>query len=369
MKKIAWITADYFIDCDIDLIPRLNDYFDIRWCVVLPQKNSRYSEKELLEHKSRYIAKFFTIKYRFRDVKMIPFYISLIRYIIKCKPDLIYFNLQGYPYLAFLLSILLKKSQVILAVHQAEVHSGMKYKYLTKKYFDFLYGHFLNFHLFSKSQTDLFLKKWSGKNVFQIPLGLKDYGVSNAKPDQKKVVFLNFGNIIKSKNISLLIKAACNVYEYGYRNFSVKIYGSCKEWNSYSDLITYPGIFDVKIDLIPNEDIASLFCSSHYLVLPYSDVSQSGPLKIAFNYNIPVIASNLKEFQNEILNERTGFIFNNGELKDLERIMIYVIENHGTIYSVLKKNQRDDVRSRYSFQKIEKDYVRMFEDVVKLNKL
>jgi glycosyltransferase involved in cell wall biosynthesis len=248
-------------------------------------------------------------------------------------------------------------------VHQAQVHEGMKFQLITKLYFKFLHAWFNHFHLFSDSQAEIFKQKHPNKNVNVIPLGLKHFGQSDKVPSNDKIVFFNFGTIIKNKNIGILIEAACNLYEKGISNFKVRIVGACENWTPYESLIKYPELFELKIEAIENDEIPELFSSSHYLVLPYSAVSQSGPLKIAFNYNNPVIASNLEEFRNEIKDNVTGYLFKNSDVKSLEETMLKAISNHNRMYERLKTNQREYVINNYSTDIIKENYNAMFNSI------
>lgn len=364
-QKIAWITADYFIDVDIDIINSISNNYIIDWYVVLPKENSRYSKstiKEKITQKDIKITEYVN-KYRFRNFKNIFLYFKILHNIKKNKPDIVYINMQGYPYLALISFILLKKKNTIFTVHQAKVHYGMNYKLLTSVYFKLLYSYYSNFHLYSKTQLEIFKKEHPNKNCYLIPLAMKDFGKSNSLPPSNEIIFLNFGNIIKSKNIECLIKAACNIYEKGFRGFRVKIVGNCNNWQQYLQHIKYNQIFDLRIESILNEEIPDLFSSSHYLVLPYSAVSQSGPLKIAYKYNIPIIASDLQEFKNEIIDNKTGYLFKSCDVSSLEAVMINAIISHNANYKNLKRNLLEITNTRYSFEKINSDYCQMFNKI------
>ena len=110
-----------------------------------------------------------------------------------------------------------------------------------------------------------------------------------------------FGTINYAKNIDLLIDAACVLYDKGYRNFRVSINGMCKDWSFYQTKNKISRAFDIDIRSIDNSEIANLFASADYFVQPYRVVSQSGPTKIAFNYNLPIIALNLRFFRMRFL--------------------------------------------------------------------
>lgn len=61
---------------------------------------------------------------------------------------------------------------------------------------------------------------------------------------------------------------------------------------------------------IDDEEIPELFTKSDYLVLPYEDVAQSGPHMIAYNYNLPVIASDIDGFKERVVDGENGFYLN-----------------------------------------------------------
>lgn len=244
----------------------------------------------------------------------------------------------------------------------------MKYKKLTSIYFKLLYSWFSYFHLYSESQAKSFREKYSNKNIFIIPLGLKSFGEKPKTNLRNKIVFLNFGTILKNKNIKSLILASNNLYEKGYSNFTTKIVGHCDNWEEYSQLIKYPQVFDLNINAISNQEIPELFSSVDYLVLPYSQVSQSGPLKIAFNYNVPVIASDLDEFKYEIENDYSGYLFECNNISSLTDVLAKAINNYSYEYENLRKGQKQLVDERYSGDIILSKYIETFNFVLNAEK-
>ena len=172
--------------------------------------------------------------------------------------------------------------------------------------------------------------------------------------------FLSFGIINYGKNIELLIDAACILYEHGVKNFKVSINGKCDNWEYYQERIKYPDLFECNIKMLPNSIIPNLFASSHYFVQPYRIVTQSGPMKIAFNYNTPIIASNLPGFSDEMEEGTTGYLFESESVDDLVRVMKKVIEKHSTDYVELKNRMESYVKANYSDTAIGQKYVEMF---------
>lgn len=132
----------------------------------------------------------------------------------------------------------------------------------------------------------------------------------------------------------------------------------------YQTRIKYPELFDIDIRSIDNSEIANLFASADYFVQPYRVVSQSGPTKIAFNYNIPIIASNLLGFSDEILEGVNGYLCEPGNVNDLVRVMAHAIDTYTCDYSKLKTSMAEHTERYYSAEKIASQYIEMFDEVL-----
>ena len=64
-------------------------------------------------------------------------------------------------------------------------------------------------------------------------------------------------------------------------------------------------------DFVPNEDIASYFEQCDVAVYPYRETSQSASLTLAYNYNRPVLASNIQSFRDVVIEGESGYLFDN----------------------------------------------------------
>ena len=314
-RKIAWVTIDSFVDCDFVPIDYVSKNYDVDWFVVMPTENSRYKESEFetytREHPTVNVH-FVYEKHRMRDPRRIAFYYSLGRTLLCTKADIYYINaVTATPWFSLLWWQLPKDKRIITA-HQGAVHAGMKYKFLSNFSRDLIYKHAHVVNMFSNAQATLFKERYTKCIIKMIPLSLKDYGtpsVASASAKDKYVKFLFFGLINYGKNVDLLIDAACNLYEKGLRGFKVKICGVCKSWDFYQKRIRYPELFDLNIGFVKNEDIPNLLSESHYCVQPYRAVSQSGVVKVAFQYNTPVIVTRLPGFMDEVVEGLNGFSF------------------------------------------------------------
>lgn len=357
-KNICWITGDYFLDTDVFVVPKLLDVFNIKWFII-KNKKSVYSHDALLNKVMSSIISNISVielRYRLRDVRVIIQFVKLLKQVIKENPDIIYIAYSGLPYFMPLVKLMINSKIVIFASHNVTTPKGAVNMVFASKYQKYILKSFCNFHVFSKNQFDYIKNKYPSKNIFYAPMTLKDFGKSNKLPTNDVISFLFFGLIRKYKRLDLLILAACNVFEKTEVSFKVTIAGRCENWKEYQTLIRYPNIFNLMIKDIPDNQIADLFCSNHYLILPYQDGTQSGPLKIAFNYNIPIIASDIDAFREFIIDKKTGYLFKSEDVLDFENVLLEILTTHNDRYSDIKTTQLSYIKKESSNEAIIEKY-------------
>lgn len=371
-KKIVWVSSDCFLDHEFPQVEQAVKAFEIHWIIVLPKWKPRYSESDFVEfrHKCPQVAlDFFYVNGKFRGLHpswVIDNY-KLGRYIKSVSADLYYFDLALLGLWTQFLWKQIKDLPMIVTAHQGRIHDGFSMKRIATYNHNAVFGSAKYVKMFSESQASLLHKDFPQAKIFVSPLPLIDYGPVHLNPvdgSEPIINFLAFGIIIYQKNTDLLIEAACKVYEKGYRNFKVTIKGKCNNWEFYKAKIKYPEIFDCDIRMIPNEEVADAFAAAHYFVQPYRIVTQSGPMKIAYKYNTPDIASDLPGFTDEIEEGVTGFIFKHEDSDDLARVMMKIIDNHKQDYPSLLKRMKKHVNENFSDEAIGKKYIDMFNSVI-----
>jgi len=366
-KKIVWVTNDCFVDCDIPYVPLLLDYFNIYWVIILPN-HPRYQKDDIWHISNNYenlSVEFVTSKTRERYPSKLFEYIKINEIVRREKPDLVYANVIPTSPWQIPMFLGLPKNKTIITAHQGEVHDGFSYKVIHKCLRRIVYGRLRNINMFSKSQTELMKLHFPKAHIYQMVLGLKDFGLpTNVRPNDGIVRFLSFGIIGKTKHVDLLCDAACLLYEQGYRNFKVVVKGECPMKEEFMKHVHYPEVFEIDLNFIDNSEIPNMFNGCHYFVQPYSIVTQSGPMKIAFKYNLPDIVSNLPGFTDEIEVGVNGFIFKTDNVEDLARVMKELIDNHERDYHKLLNKMKDYTYEKYSEETIVAKYKDMFNDVI-----
>jgi glycosyltransferase involved in cell wall biosynthesis len=365
VHRISWITADYFIDVDLPIISRLADEYDICWIIVL-QKSVKLDYEKLINERignKDINIRIVRTAHRSRDPLLAVDYYKILKLAMRNRPDIFYVDIVGMPYFIPLAKFLLPTRKTVCAVHNVSTPLGASKQWLTKFYTRFIIKSFRNIHVFSESQKAELEEYSKNKNILLAPLALKSFGKSNLNPDGI-ITFLNFGIIREYKRVDVLIKAANEVYEETGLVFKIKICGACSNWEKYSELIKYPFLFDLKIETIPNDEIPDMFATSHYYVLPYQDVAQSGALAVGLNYNLPVIVSDLPAFKEFVQDRETGFVMEIANVNSLKSIMVYILRNHDEIYPGLKKNQKRFVEKRLSLDFIASEYIKYINGIV-----
>lgn len=366
-KKICWLTGSSFIDVDEPIVPELSKYYDIRW-VVIRQKDSWYSEKDinLIFQKSNCECKVLSFPGRMSSLSSVKVYKEAISYLKCFNPDLYYINYIGIPYLwpMLLLSSIPNKT-IIYPCHDFKDHKGVKnriYFVLLKK---MIFNSLTHFQFFSRTQRSMFEKKYRGKDTFYAPLALKHFGnMPVIEKDKDIVQFLFFGSIRENKGLEYLIQATNKISSKYHGQFIVKIAGACCDWDYFLRQIKNVNDFDLDIRRIENKEIPMLFARAHFLVLPYIDVTQSGPLLISYNYHLPVIASDHDGFKEYIEDKHNGYLFKNQNADSLADVLSYIIE-HKDAYKTVCSNLNTFINDNCSLKSIVEKYQQGFDAFIK----
>jgi len=128
-------------------------------------------------------------------------------------------------------------------------------------------------------------------------------------------VLLFFGIITPYKGLEYLLMALDKTKEK-YDNLRLVIAGKVDKNSQayYGKINRIIKDYDLnnyvikRIEFIPDEDIEVYFKSADVLILPYNYIFQSGLIFLAFNFGLPVIATDVGSLRESIIEGRTGFI-------------------------------------------------------------
>lgn len=363
--KIVWLTSSFLIDVDIPIVPRLQKFYDIDW-IILTTSSNRDGDIELVERTGCCKYQIIETNDIFFHPKKFIVYKKLLKDIKSKGYDLFYFDFLGMPYFMPLAQMMLPKDRCIIAAHNVKTPKGARYYWMAKPYMEYVNRAFCRFQVFSKNQYDLLRSINKNAQILYAPLCLKNYGNPTIEKPYSPITFLFFGNIVEYKRVDILLKAVNILCEKGISGFKVIIKGYCRpnKWQEmYLPLIKYPDFVETDIRRIPNELIPNLFQESHYFVMPYQDIAQSGAMTVALQYNLPIIASNLEVFKEFMNGENDGFFFESGSADLLAETMKLAIEKHEDHYEQMRLNQARFVKETLSTEAIVQKYKQYLDEI------
>lgn len=371
MKKIVYVSPESFIDVDIPLIKEINKQYDLLWIVTFVREDEGTTRFFSTEFISDYCRKnsinhiIVIEKKRSRNPLRIHAGMKkIILPIIRFSPDVIYFESFYDPYLPFIARVFLGNYKTIIGIHDVKPHSGIGLIHqivlnLTIKIFKY-------FHVFSQTQKNLFIEQFPEKKVKVAQLFLKDFGDQIIKEkNSNSITFLFFGRNYTYKGLDILLKAVSMLPHNLEGKYKVIIAGKCDNFKYYQELIQNERVYDYRLHYIKNEEIPSIFSETDYLVLPYRDVTQCGPLFIAFNYNIPSITSDLTGFKEYVINEYNGFTFKSSDSSELANCLTKIILMDAESKKRIKQNLIEYVTREFNIQKTMDEYRQVFGQVLK----
>ena len=361
-RKMLYITTDSWWDTDVSILPDLakNYKLEVYCSSGKNKKTNKYPEKSVPANVV------FHNKYFIRSKKDIRMFFSSIFYGLKLlfasigKTTIWVFD--GNPYNAWFLIALLSKKRTIISLHNYAVHIDARswqkliHRFMLKK--------FRLFHFHSPMQEALFKKDYPNKKSFSTMMPVKYFGQPNKHDsffDNNKRTYLFFGGIREYKRPDLFIEAANALKDKA--NFIIAGYN--KNWTKYKAMVDADNSMLCFFRFIDNEEIPDFFCNVDFLVLPYDDSTQSGPLLIAYNYNLPIIASSLPYFEDMIDNGKSGFIFNKGNLNALVEVLNKSIDMNENDYKAMKEAMSLKVEK----YKHASSYIDLFHKFMKGNNL
>lgn len=148
-------------------------------------------------------------------------------------------------------------------------------------------------------------------------------------------------------------------------NFHLTVAGACNEPEKYISMIGDCPVISCYFKRIADAEVPELFLKHDFLVLPYENVAQSGPLMIAYNYNIPVIASDIDGFKERMVNNENGFLFEVNNIESLKEILAKTVSLPANEYAEMKNRLKIFIDKNYSPKSILDKYISFFNSLVK----
>ena len=182
-------------------------------------------------------------------------------------------------------------------------------------------------------------------------LGLED--------DEKAILF--FGKIRPYKGIEHLVAAFKLLSTPHKGNYRLILAGEpTKDSEEYLHEIQHfveqefhPQQVILRIQFIPDEEMELYFKAADVLVLPYKEIFQRGVLFLAYSFGLPVIATDVGSFREDIVEGYTGFLCKPSDPIDMARaIEAYFASDLFKDLKVRRQELKDYVNANHSWRAV-----------------
>ena len=145
-----------------------------------------------------------------------------------------------------------------------------------------------------------------------------------------KNVILYFGLIREYKGLDILLNSIPYI-KNELDDFIVIVAGECYEKiEKYYAILEKQKIknsVDLRLKFIPDNEVAEYFSAADVVTLPYRTATQSGITQIAYNFNRPVIVSDVGGLAEIVPNGETGYIVKPGSKEFAKAIIKFFKED------------------------------------------
>lgn len=244
-------------------------------------------------------------------------YIKTAKLINKYSPDLLiipYWMSFLAPAYGSVCMFLNKKTKVVSLVHNAISHERT---IIDKPLAKFFFNRCDAFIVMSKPVKKDLLTLRKDANILLQPHPIYDQYAERIekeeacdklgiKSDKKNLLF--FGLIRDYKGLDLLIEAMSELDNSYQLIIAGESYGS---FDKYATLINQSSLKDnivVFEQYIPDDMVSTLFSASDALVLPYRSATQSGVVALAYQMELPMIATNVGALGTTVKESGTGLV-------------------------------------------------------------
>ena len=307
-----------------------------------------------------------------------PFsWLKAAKWIIKEKPNYVIIR-YWHPYFSICLSLIAKmlrrKSICVIAwIDNINPHESIPFQ----KYF---ISYFLNscdgFLVMSDSVKNDLLKYKNnalkniivcrhpiynnfGESISKIR-AKKSLGIYSESSSNKSRYILFFGLIRQYKGLSLLldVMAQKKILELDVKLIIAGEFYDSKE--KYIEKINNLGI-ENKVILhdfyINNNDVVNYFCAADMVVQPYLAATQSGVSMVAYNFDKPILLTNVGGLAEYVDHKVNGYLVN-PDIKEITlAIEDFYIYNREKIFSDMIKNNK----SHYSWQNLAHEFDHLYK--------
>lgn len=222
---------------------------------------------------------------------------------------------------------LFKNTFKIVVNHDPIAHSGAKKSSVWLIERSFKTADIIVVH--SKKFLNYTMKKYG--NAMYLPLGKHNLYKNVIRKekiisyDPTKFNFIFFGRITEYKGLDVLAKAYKRLSDEFGDLITLSVIGS-GNFSPYKVLFNNLKGTVIINRWIKDEEVESVFTGENIVcVCPYKDATQSGVVLVAYDYGVPVIATNTGGLDEQVIDNKTGYLIPPNDVDELYKAMKKII--------------------------------------------
>ena len=321
-----------------------------------------------------------------RAIRLLSAWVSLTRYLIALKPDIVQFSKIHFPFEAFFLAQMRRRRLTLTQIcHEFELRENHRVPFASlavRAYAD-IYQNFSAIFFHARENCEKFLSLFpfvSNQRTHIIPHGnsswLRKYFPQDhdwdalrqrygLKPGQPVVLF--FGLLAPSKGIQDLIEAFTLVRQSSDAKLLIAGYPT-KHFNleelkqKIADLnLTNHVVLDTRY--IPLEEVGALMGLATVAVYPYRSSTQSGALQVAYTFGRPVVATAVGGLPEAVEHGRSGFLVPANSPSALAAGILKLTNNY-ELAKVMGEYARHLSETRFSWRSVARQIVKVYNGLL-----
>lgn len=116
---------------------------------------------------------------------------------------------------------------------------------------------------------------------------------------------------------------------------------------------------------IPDQEMELYLKAADVLVLPYKEIFQSGVLFLGYSFGLPVVATDVGSFREEIIEGQTGFLSKQNDPPDLAKTLEAYFESDLYVELPRRRQQiQDYANRRYSWEVVGETTRKVYEELL-----
>lgn len=309
---------------------------------------------------------------------LVVYYAKLIRYVARPRPRILHilwnYKLEFADRTILMLYYKVLGKKVVLTVHNVnQARRDSKDSWFNRTTLKIQY--LLCDHMFVHTQKmkDELCQEFG---VAEKAVTVIRYPINNALPDteltsaeakrrlglrEDERTILFFGRIVPYKGIEYLLDAFRLLLADKQANYRLIVAGEPKKGSEeYLHKIqrSVTKDFDqghviLKMQCIPDNDMELYFKAADVLVLPYKEIFQSGILFLAYSFGLPVVATDVGSFREDIVEGSTGFLCKPGDATELAKaVETYFASDLHKNLKVRRQELKDYANANHSWHAV-----------------